>query len=79
MKYIPSPIDVSYEVMFQAMANKSGRMQYYRQENGKGRTRIGRQDFIKAFNISDIIAVRPLQTQVSSLVFQLEFYTRNNN
>ena len=79
MKYIPSPIEVPYEVMYRALANKSGRMQYYRQEAGKSRIRIGRQDFIQAFNGSDIIAIRPIQTQPSLMVFQLEFYVKNIN
>jgi len=79
MKYIPSPIEVPYRVKYQALANKSGRMQYYRQESGKGRTRIGRQDFIYAYNEMDIIAMKPLRTNLSTSIFQMEFYIRKIN
>jgi len=79
MKYIPSPIEVSYKVKYQALANKSGRMQYYRQEHGKGRIRIGRQDFIYAYNEMDIIAMKPMRTNLSKSIFQLEFYIRHIN
>ena len=77
MKYIPSPIEVPYKVKYQALANKSGRMQYYRQEPGKGRARIGRQDFIYAYNEMDIIALNPLKANTSKSIFQLEFYVRH--
>jgi len=79
MKYVPSPIQVPYKVMYQALVNKSGRMQYYKQETGKNRIRIGRQDFIYAYNQSDIIAMKPLKTNLSNSVFQLEFYVTNPN
>ena len=76
MKYVPSPIEVPYKVKYQALANKSGRMQYYRKEPGKGRTRIGRQDFIHAYNQYDIIAMKPVPLKLSKSIFQLEFYVR---
>ena len=79
MKYIPSPIEVPYKVKYQALANKSGRMQYYRKEAGKGRMRIGRQDFILAYNKLDIIALKPLPQDLSKSIFQLEFYVRYTN
>lgn len=78
MLFVPSPIQVSYEVMYSAIANKSGRMQYYRQYPGEGRVRIGRQDFIKAYNISDIIAMKPKQAKSAQGVFQLEFYVNKS-
>lgn len=77
MKYIPSPIEVPYKIKYLALANKSGRMQYYRQEPGKGRSRIGRQDFIYAYNEMDIIAMKPLKTAMSKSIFQMEFYVRH--
>ena len=79
MKYIPSPINISYGVRYQAVANKSGRMQYYKQELGKNRIRIGRQDFIYAYNQYEIIALRPLPEGENKSVFQLEFYVINHN
>jgi len=75
MLYIPSPINVSYDSMYQAIANRSGRMQYYMQKNGEARVRIGRGEFINAYNYSVIVAVKPLQTNLGKSIFQLEFYT----
>ena len=75
MLYIPSPIRVSYDAMYQAIANRSGRMQYYIQKQGEARIRIGRGEFINAYNHSNIVAVKPLQTNLGTSVFQLEFYT----
>lgn len=78
MLFVPSPIHVSYETMFQALVNRSGRMQYYRQNSGQSRIRIGRGDFIEAYNKRDIIAIKPLQSDLGDPVFQLEFYTQSN-
>ena len=75
MFYIPSPIPLVYDRKYQALANPSGRMQYYEQLKGTNRHRIGRADFIKAYNNSDIIAIRPLQAAASSPAFQFEFFT----
>ncbi len=75
MLYIPSPIKISYSAMYQAIANKSGRMQYYMQKSGDARVRIGRGEFITAYNYLNIVAVKPLQTNIGTSVFQLEFYT----
>jgi len=77
MLFVPSPIHVSYDTMFQAIANRSGRMQYYRQNSGQSRIRIGRGDFIEAYNKRDIIAIKPLQSDLGGAVFQLEFYTQS--
>lgn len=75
MLYIPSPIKVAYSAMYQAIANKSGRMQYHMQKNGEAHIRIGRGEFITAYNYSKIVAVKPLQAKLGTSVFQLEFYT----
>jgi len=75
MLYVPSPISVSYEAMYQAVTNRSGRMQYYMQHPGESRVRIARAEFINAYNESNIIAVKPIQTKPGTSVFQLEFYT----
>ena len=73
--YIPSPISVDYTVSYKAIANKSGRMQYYRENKGKSRVRIGRADFIKAYNSNNIIGIKPIQSRVkASSVFQFEFF-----
>ncbi len=73
--YIPSPISVDYTVSYKAIANKSGRMQYYREKKGKSRVRIGRADFIKAYNNNSIIGINPIQSQVNATsVFQFEFF-----
>lgn len=78
MKFVPSPIDIMYHVKYQALANKSGRMQYYKKEPGKGRLRIARNDFINAYNNSEIIALHPLQSKGKFSVFQMEFFVRNS-
>lgn len=74
MLYIPSPIPLKYDLKYTATANKSGRMQYHRVKPGISKLRISRTEFIKAYNDSSIIAVRPLQERGQEMVFQLEFY-----
>lgn len=74
MKYIPSPIPIKYEYAYSATANKSGRMQYHRVKPGHSKLRISRTEFIKAYNESPILAMRPLQLPNQEAVFQLEFY-----
>lgn len=75
MLYIPSPISISYNAMYQAVANRSGRMQYYMQLPGQSRVRIARGEFISAYNEQNIIAMKPLPISAETAVFQLEFYT----
>jgi len=74
MKYIPSPIPIKYDFMFSATANKSGRMQYHKIRPGISKARISRSEFIKAYNDSAVIAMKPVQLKGQELVFQLEFY-----
>ncbi|HMJ68423.1 MAG TPA: hypothetical protein VK508_05995 [Cyclobacteriaceae bacterium] len=49
-------------------------MQYHKVRLGTTKLRITRGEFIRAYNDSEILAVRPLQTQGVDSVFQLEFY-----
>jgi hypothetical protein len=60
--------------MFTATANRSGRMQYHKVRPGHSKLRISRGEFIRAYNDSEILAVRPIQVQGIDSVFQLEFY-----
>jgi hypothetical protein len=74
MKYIPSPIPLHFSMMFTATANRSGRMQYHKVRPGQSKLRISRGEFIRAYNDSEILAVKPLQMAGVDAVFQLEFY-----
>ncbi len=74
MRYIPSPIVPQFELMYSATANKSGRMQYHRIKPGVSKVRISRSEFIKAYNSSRILALKPLPVAASEADFQIEFY-----
>ena len=74
MRYVPSPIPLAFTYIYSATANKSGRMQYHRQKPGLGKARIGRAEFIKAYNDASILALRPIQQPGLDAVFQMEFY-----
>lgn len=74
MRYIPSPITIKYDLVYSAMANKSGRMQYHKIRPGHSKLRISRAEFIKAYNSSPMVAVRPIQVQGNEADFQIEFY-----
>jgi hypothetical protein len=74
MRYIPSPIPLRYEYVYTATANQSGRMQYHKIKPGHSKLRISRQEFIKAYNDSSIVAINPLQLKGQDGVFQFEFY-----
>ncbi len=75
LNYVPSPIPFEYDVAYAAIANQSGRMQYYRLTRKGGRIRIGRNEFIKAYNNQHIVALRPLPAG-NKPVFQLQFYVK---
>jgi hypothetical protein len=49
-------------------------MQYHRVKPGHSKLRISRQEFIKAYNEAQIIAINPLQLTGQESVFQFEFY-----
>lgn len=74
MRYIPSPIPIKYDLVYSAMANKSGRMQYHKIRPGQSKLRISRTEFIKAYNSVQMIAVKPIQIQSNETDFQIEFY-----
>lgn len=74
MRYIPSPIPIRYELMFTASANKSGRMQYHKIKPGYNKLRISRQEFIKAYNSAQLVALKPNQAPGNETDFQIEFY-----
>ncbi|MCK5102410.1 MAG: hypothetical protein KAR17_06330, partial [Cyclobacteriaceae bacterium] len=61
LTFIPSPIDFEFDSIFRAVANKSGRMQYYRIKKGKNRQRISKGEFLNVYNKSRIIAIKPIQ------------------
>jgi hypothetical protein len=74
MKFIPTPVPIKYDFAYSATANKSGRMQYHKVRPGISKVRVSRTEFIKAYNDSAILAVKPMQEKGQELVFQLEFY-----
>jgi len=75
LNFVPSPINFDYDVSYSALANSAGRMQYYRTLKEGSKTRIGRNEFVTAYNTKSIIAVRPIPSKAS--VFQLEFFIHN--
>ena len=74
MRYIPSPISIKFDFVYSATANASGRMQYHRIRPGHSKLRISRTEFIKAYNGTQILALKPLQQPGQEAVFQFEFY-----
>jgi hypothetical protein len=74
MRYIPSPIPLTFNFIYSATANPSGRMQYHRVKPGQNKLRISRTEFIKAYNDLPIIAINPLQLKGQDGIFQFEFY-----
>jgi hypothetical protein len=74
MKYVPSPIPIQYHLMYSATSNKSGRMQYHKIQPGVSKVRISRTEFIRFYNESHIIAIRPVQERGQEMVFQFEFF-----
>jgi hypothetical protein len=74
MRYIPSPIPIQCDWVYSATANKSGRMQYHKIKPGQSKLRISRTEFIRTYNSSQIIALRPLQVMGNEADFQMEFY-----
>jgi hypothetical protein len=74
MKYIPTPTPIKFDLMYAATSNKSGRMQYYKVRPGLSKVRVSRSEFIKAYNDSAILAIKPSQVKGQELAFQLEFY-----
>ena len=77
MLFVPSPIKLHYDFAYQARANESGRMQYYKVLPGKSRSRISRGEFIEAFNSSKMVGLRPIQDPSVKGLFQIEFFVAN--
>jgi hypothetical protein len=74
MRFIPSPTPIHCQWVFSATANKSGRMQYHKIKPGQSKLRISRAEFIKTYNSSNIVAMKPLPVSGNETDFQLEFY-----
>ncbi len=74
MNYIPSPIPVKFDLQYTATINKSGRMQYHKIKPGVSKLRIDRAEFVRAYNDSKIIAIKPLQLPGQLIGFQIEFF-----
>lgn len=74
MRYVPSPIPIKFDFVYSATANKSGRMQYHKIRPGVSKLRISRTEFIRIYNESQIVALRPIPERGQENVFQLEFY-----
>ena len=74
LRFIPSPVPIRYRMVYSATANPSGRMQYHCIKPGVSKGRISRSEFIKAYNESPILAVRPVQRPGQESVFEFEFY-----
>lgn len=74
MRYIPSPITPQFDLLYSATANKSGRMQYHKIKPGLSKMRISRAEFIKAYNSTRILGIKPIQVPGSEADFQIEFY-----
>ncbi|MEN8250223.1 MAG: hypothetical protein ABFS32_14920 [Bacteroidota bacterium] len=72
--FVPSPIKFDYDMSYSALANNSGRMQYYREYRDGNRLRIGRNEFVNAFNNKPVVAVQPIPS--SAQVFQLQFFIK---
>ena len=49
-------------------------MQYHKVRPGVSKLRISRSEFIKAYNNSAILAIRPMQLRDQEMAFQMEFY-----
>ena len=76
LTFIPSPIDFEFDSIFRAIANKSGRMQYYRIKKGKKRQRITKGEFLNVYNKSKIIAIKPIQNDSYLVPIQMDLYVR---
>ncbi len=76
LPFIPSPIEFEYHSIFRAVANKSGRMQYYRIARGKKQQRISKNEFSDVYNKANIIAIKPIQNDSSLAPIQMDVYVK---
>lgn len=74
--FVPSPIEFDYGAIFRAVANKSGRMQYYMIKKGKNRQRISKNEFSSVYHKSTIIAISPIQDRSGLSPIQLDLYVK---
>ena len=74
MRFVPSPAPVRFQLVYTATANPSGRMQYHKVRPGHSKLRISRAEFIRAYNESQIIAIKPIQQPKQEAIFEFEFY-----
>jgi hypothetical protein len=72
LNFVPSPISFDYKELYSALANDAGRMQYYRSIKDGNRTRIGKNEFVQAYNSHEILAIKPIPSKANA--FQLQFY-----
>ncbi len=78
LPFIPSPIEFEYDSVYRAIANKSGRMQYYKIDKSRGRKRISRSEFSKIYNHSNIIAIRPIQDDSPLSPIQMDIFVKKS-
>lgn len=78
LPFIPSPVEFEYDVIFRSIANKSGRMQYYRINKGHHRHRISKNEFSIVFNEFKIIAIMPIQSNSPLAPIQMDLFVKMN-
>ena len=78
LHFIPSPIEFEYDSLYRAVANRSGRMQYYKITKGKKQIRISKGEFSNMYNKSRIIAIKPIQNDSALAPIQMEVYVKKN-
>ncbi len=78
LAFIPSPVNFEFDLLFKAVANKSGRMQYYKMIKGKKQTRISQGEFLNAYNNFKIVAIKPIQNESIVTPIQMEIYFKND-
>lgn len=74
--FVPSFIEFEYDSIFRAIANPSGRMQYYRIRKGRKRTRISKSEFTNVYHNSNIIAIKPIQDESGLAPIQMDIFVR---
>ncbi len=76
LSYVPSPIEFDFDIVYSAITNLSGRMQYYKSLKGKSRLRISKNEFARIYNHSKIIAVKPIQEEGENGYIQMDIYVK---
>lgn len=75
--FVPSPVKFDFDMIYSAVSNDSGRMQYYKYEKGQKRIRINRKEFTDIYNHGKIIAVRPIQDNTEMGTVQMDIFIKN--